>query len=317
MMFENLRERLHLVQQDLTTGLKTLGDKTKESKSRKKSRFEETFPLFTAGHQILGRYEESWFVLHKKTKDCGHAAQVVDGEVVMLSVHWEKRRSALTQLQEELHSLPDFTHQLDAITASIAHLEGDFEEMESRLVHLETLCGLCEQHTSKLYHVDQLDLFKKKKRRELEALEAELHTEHVQKVATLEQTRQHKLKQRQKMYEEAFHQDLELYRTTGCIQHREATDTGGCGLDHMTLINLSDQEALDNFLDSADESSPVSGAPAHLHKDGEAEDEAASEEDEGVEVQSDEDDVQPLVGLQDVEVELGPNSDDESDSASV
>ncbi|XP_061771179.1 dysbindin-A-like [Nerophis ophidion] len=315
-MFENLRERLHLVQQDFTTGLKTLGDKTKESKSRRKSRFEETFPLFTAGQQILGRYEESWFVLHKTTKDCGHTAQVVDGEVVMLSVHWEKRRSALTQLQEQLHSLPDFICQLDAITTSIAHLEGDFEEMESRLVHLETLCGLCEQHTSKLYHVDQLDLFKKKKRRELEALEAELQTEHVQKVAALEQTRQQRLKQRQKIYEEAFHQDLEQYRATGCIQSREATDTSGCGLDHMTLTNLSDQEALDHFLDSADESLPVLGAPAHLHKDSEAEDEAASEEDEGVEVQSDEDDVQPLVGLQDV-VEVGRSSDDESDTASA
>ena len=37
----------------------------------------------------------------------------------MLSAHWERRRTALTQLQEELQSLPAFVSELDAITANI------------------------------------------------------------------------------------------------------------------------------------------------------------------------------------------------------
>ncbi|XP_031696700.1 dysbindin-A-like [Anarrhichthys ocellatus] len=139
----------------------------------------------------------------------------------MLSAHWEKRRTALTQLQVQLQSLPTFISELDAITANIAHLEGDFEEMESRLVYLETLCCQCEQQTVKQHHVNQLEVYKKKKRREMEVLEVELNSEHAQKVAELEQAMQQKLKERQKVYEEAFNQDVQQYLSTGFLQHRD------------------------------------------------------------------------------------------------
>lgn len=45
--------------------------------------------------------------------------QTVDGDVVMLSAHVERRRSALTNLQEQLQGLPAFISDLDAITANI------------------------------------------------------------------------------------------------------------------------------------------------------------------------------------------------------
>ncbi|XP_077432524.1 dysbindin-A-like [Vanacampus margaritifer] len=341
-MFENFRERLHMVQQDLTTGLKTLGDKSKESKSsRRKSRYEENLPHFSAGLDILSRYEESWFLLHKKTKDCAQVAEAVDGDVVMLSAHWEKRRSALTQLQEQLQSLPAFVAELEAITASIAHLEGDFEEMESKLVFLETLCCQCDQQALKQHHVHQLEDYKKKKRRELEALEVALNTEHALKIEKLEQARQQKLRERQKVYEEAFNQDLEKYRSTGYLQQREPTEADVVVLDHMTVTNLSDQEALDDFLNSGDDfssgssltsgpdlttasseslSSPLSHVPdlekQPSDKDPQRvrDDEGPSEDSDEPVVQSDEDDVEPdmtLIGLQDLDQ---VRSSDESDS---
>ncbi|TKS81556.1 Dysbindin-A Biogenesis of lysosome-related organelles complex 1 subunit 8-A [Collichthys lucidus] len=170
-MFENFRERLHMVQQDFTTGLKTFGplkaDKYRDAKVRRRPRFEETLPQFSAGLEILNRYEESWFLLHKRTKDCAQAAEAIDGDIVMLSANWERRRTALTQLQEQLQSLPAFISELDAITTNIAHLEGDFEEMESRLVYLETLCCQCEQQTFKQHHINELNVYKKKKRYEI------------------------------------------------------------------------------------------------------------------------------------------------------
>ncbi|XP_031724523.1 dysbindin-A-like isoform X2 [Anarrhichthys ocellatus] len=75
-MFENFRERLHMVQQDFTTGFKTLGDKSRDTKIRRKPRFEESLPHFSAGLDLLSRYEESWFLLHKRTKDCAQTAEV-------------------------------------------------------------------------------------------------------------------------------------------------------------------------------------------------------------------------------------------------
>ncbi|XP_061633069.1 dysbindin-A-like isoform X2 [Phyllopteryx taeniolatus] len=320
--------------------LKTLGDKSKESKSsRRKSRYEENLH-FSAGLDILSRYEESWFLLHKKTKDSAQVAGAVDGDVVILSAHWEKRRSALTELQEQLQSLPTFISELDGITASIAHLEGDFEEMESRLVYLETLCCQCEQQTLKQQHIDQLEVYKKKKRRDLEALEVELNAEHAQKVAKLEQMRQQKLRERQKVYEEAFNQDLEKYRSTGYLQHREPAEADMVVLDQMPVTNLSDQEALDDFLNSGDDfssgssltsgtdlksgslgslSSPLSQVPDienhSSDKDSECvhDDEGLSEDSDEPVVQLDEEDVQPdmtLVGLQDLDHVRGSDDSD-------
>ncbi|XP_040901304.1 dysbindin-A-like [Toxotes jaculatrix] len=340
-MFENFRERLHMVQQDFTTGLKSLGDKSRDTKIKRRPRFEETLPHFSAGLEILSRYEENWFLLHKRTKDCAQAAEAVDGDIVMLSAHWERRRTALTQLQEQLQSLPTFISELDAITANIAHLEGDFEEMESRLIHLETLCCQCEQQTVKQHHINQLEAYKKKKRKELEALEAELSSEHAQKVAELEQTMQHKLRERQKVYEEAFNQDMEQYLSTGYLQHREPAGADVCALDQMTVTNISDQEALDDFLNSTGDdistgSSLTSGPDLEScssessrsqmnqatptnnqssNQDAVWEEEVASGESDEPLVQSDEEDVQldmSLVGLQDVGTVKGS---DDSDSA--
>ncbi|XP_063735657.1 dysbindin-A-like [Eleginops maclovinus] len=343
-MFENFRERLHMVQQDFTTGFKTLGDKSRDPKVRRRPRFEESLPHFSAGLDILSRYEESWFLLHRRTKDCAQAAEAVDGDIVMLSAHWERKRAALTQLQEQLQIVPAFISDLDAITANIAHLEGDFEEMESRLVYLETLCCQSEQQTVQQQHINQLEAYKKKKRKEVEALEVELNSEHAQKVAELEQAMKQKLKERQKVYEEAFNQDVQQYLSTGYLQHREPAEPAGTDvrvLDQMTVTNISDQEALDDFLNSTGDdistgSSLTSGpdlesfssesemksqmiqAPPTKNQAAEweqEEEEAASEGNDKPLVQSDEEDVQPdmsLVALQDIGTLRGS---DESDPA--
>lgn len=260
-MFENFKEKLHSVQQDFSTGFKTLGDKSKESKILRKPRTDECLVHFSAGLHILSGYEESWYLLHRRTKDCAEAAELVDGDIVMLSAVWDKRRSALTQLEEQLQGLPALITDLDTITANLAQLEGDFEEMESRLVYLETVCCQCDQQSIKLNHAKDLENYKKKKRKELHALEVELHSEHTQKVSHMEQKVKQVLKERQKVYEEAFHQDVEKYLSTGFLTHREPSSADTSVLDQITVTNTSDLQALDDFLNSSSEdlSSSTSG----------------------------------------------------------
>ncbi|XP_028327537.1 dysbindin-like isoform X2 [Gouania willdenowi] len=257
-MFEQLRERLHLVQQDFTTGLKTLGDKSRDGRTNRMSRFEENPLHFNAALDVLNRYEEDWFLLHRRTKGCAKAAEVLDGDMVMLSVHWERRTAALTLLQDQLQKLPTFISELDAITENIAHLEGDFDEMESRLAYLENLCSQCDQQSIKHHHIEQLEVYKKKKRKDLEMLEVELDSEHEQKVAELEQAMQQKLKERQKVYEEAFNHDMKQYLFAGYLHSKEPTKTEVGALDEMTVASVSDQEALDDFLNSVDDDTSTS-----------------------------------------------------------
>lgn len=48
----------------------------------------------------------------------------------------------------------------------------------------------------------------------------ELSSQHVQKVAEVDQAMQQKLRERQKVYEEAFNQDMKQYMSTGHVEHR-------------------------------------------------------------------------------------------------
>ncbi|XP_048880681.1 dysbindin-A-like [Brienomyrus brachyistius] len=261
-MFENFRERLQTVQQDFTTGIKTLSDKSKEVKRKKNERRGENFTQFTAGLEILRRYEDTWVNLHKRGRECAKSGEVVDGEVAMLTAHWEKRRSTLGQLQEQLRQIPAFLAEMESVTTRIAQLEADFEEMESRLVHLEDLCVQCERQRHTQHHVLQLENYKKKKRKELEAFKVELDSEHNQKVLEMEHAQQVKLKERQKFFEEAFQQDMEQYLSAGYLQIAERREPIGSMssmevnvdiLEQLELMDVSDQEALDVFLNSGAE----------------------------------------------------------------
>ncbi|XP_034618257.1 dysbindin isoform X1 [Trachemys scripta elegans] len=265
-MFETLRERLLSVQQDLTSGLKTLGDKSREAKISKQ-RTVQYLPKFSAGLELLSRYEDTWVALHKGAKECAKAGELVDSEVVMLSAHWEKKRSSLIELQEQLQQVPGFLADLESMTANLAQLEINLKEMENHLLHLEDLCGQCELERYKHMQALQLENYKKTKRKELETFKAELDAEHAQKVLDMEHTQQMKLKERQKFFEEAFQQDMEQYLSTGYLQIAERREPIGSMssmevnvdmLEQMDLMDMSDQEALDVFLNSGEDDSILS-----------------------------------------------------------
>ncbi|XP_067323604.1 dysbindin isoform X2 [Anolis sagrei] len=184
----------------------------------------------------------------------------------MLSAHWEKKRSSLLDLQEQLQQIPVFLADLESTTASLIQLEANFKEMEDHLLYLEKLCGQYELERYKHMQVLQLEKYKKTKRKELEVFKGELDAEHAQKVLDMEQTQQMKLKERQKFFEEAFQQDMEQYLSTGYLQIAERREPIGSMssmevnvdmLEQMDLVDMSDQEALDVFLNSGGEDSAM------------------------------------------------------------
>lgn len=265
-MLETLRERLLSVQQDFTSGLKTLSDKSREAKVKSKPRTVPHLPKYSAGLELLSRYEDTWAALHRRAKECASAGELVDSEVVMLSAHWEKKKTSLIELQEQLQQLPGLIADLESMTANLTHLEASFEEVENHLLNLEDLCGQCELERHKHMQCQQLENYKKKKRKELETSKAELDAEHTQKVLEMEHTQQAKLKERQKFFEEAFQQDMEQYLSAGYLQIAERREPMGSMssmevnvdmLEHMDLMDASDQEALDVFLNSGSEDNAV------------------------------------------------------------
>ncbi|XP_039318543.2 dysbindin isoform X2 [Saimiri boliviensis] len=342
-MLETLRERLLSVQQDFTSGLKTLSDKSREAKVKSKPRTVPYLPKYSAGLELLSRYEDTWAALHRRAKECASAGELVDSEVVMLSAHWEKKKTSLVELQEQLQQLPALIADLESMTANLTHLEASFEEVENNLLHLEDLCGQCEFERCKHMQSQQLENYKKNKRKELETFKAELDAEHAQKVLEMEHTQQMKLKERQKFFEEAFQQDMEQYLSTGYLQIAERREPIGSMssmevnvdmLEQMDLMDISDQEALDVFLNSGGEG-PDSSArqneitlqvpnPSELRakppsSSSTCTDTATQDISEGGEspvVQSDEDEVQVDTALATSHTgrEAAPDGSDDSDS---
>uniref|UniRef100_A0A673KZC7 Dystrobrevin binding protein 1b n=1 Tax=Sinocyclocheilus rhinocerous TaxID=307959 RepID=A0A673KZC7_9TELE len=91
--------------------------------------------------------------------------------------------------------------------------------------------------------------------------------DHAQRVPEAEPVQpQVKLKDRQKFFEEAFQQDMEHYLSTGYLQIAERRETIGSMssmevnvdmLEQMDLMDMSDHEALDVFLNSGGEDNSV------------------------------------------------------------
>ncbi|KAL2079896.1 hypothetical protein ACEWY4_023689 [Coilia grayii] len=96
---------------------------------------------------------------------------------------------------------------------------------------------------------------------------SELDSEHAQRVAEAEHQQQVKLKERQRFFEEAYQQDVEQYLSTGLLQitERRAEPIGSMSsmevnvdmLEQMDLMDVSDHEALDVFLNSGGEDNSV------------------------------------------------------------
>ncbi|XP_069769537.1 dysbindin-A isoform X1 [Narcine bancroftii] len=277
-MFENFKERLLNAQQELSHGLRTLSDKSKDVKIKKPRNIND-LPRFSAGAELLSRYENTWVALHKRAEDCAKAGEVVDGKVVVLSAYWEKKKNHLMELQEQLQEIPALLIGLDALTSKLAQLEKDFEELEEHLLYLEDICEQCDFEHYKQLQTLQLENHKKQKRKKMEALKVKLDEEHAQKVHEMENTQQQKLKERQKFFEEAFQQDLEQYLSTGYLQIAQRREPIGSMssmevnvdmLEQMDLMDISDQEALDVFLNSSgednNENSPVLGSESEPYQ---------------------------------------------------
>ncbi|XP_011887004.1 PREDICTED: dysbindin [Cercocebus atys] len=258
-MLETLRERLLSVQQDFTSGLKTLSDKSREAKVKSKPRTVPFLPKYSAGLELLSRYEDTWAALHRRAKECASAGEATEW---MLCECKARLKLGVAEVVPQARRKACLFH-------SPTHLEASFEEVENNLLHLEDLCGQCELERCKHMQSQQLENYKKNKRKELETFKAELDAEHAQKVLEMEHTQQMKLKERQKFFEEAFQQDMEQYLSTGYLQIAERREPIGSMssmevnvdmLEQMDLMDISDQEALDVFLNSGEENTVLSPA---------------------------------------------------------
>lgn len=143
-MLEILCEWLLSVQQDFIFGLKILSDKLREVKVKSKFRIVLFLLKYFVGLELFSRYEDIWVVFYRRVKECVSVGELVDSEVVMFFVYWEKKKISFVELQEQFQQFLVLIVDLEFMIVNLIYLEVSFEEVENNLLYLEDLCGQCE-----------------------------------------------------------------------------------------------------------------------------------------------------------------------------
>lgn len=78
---------------------------------------------------------------------CVSLCQTVDGEVVMLSAHWEKRRTGVVELEEQLQQVPAFLSDLETVTSRIGETPASADGPVVIYIFNRFLCLIPVKHT--------------------------------------------------------------------------------------------------------------------------------------------------------------------------
>ncbi|XP_022083980.1 dysbindin-like isoform X2 [Acanthaster planci] len=287
-MFDQFKERLHHVQQDLSTGLKTLSTKAKEVKrSRREERaaLRKDIPSVSthcnqdAGAELLDRFQKMWAELHKEIETAAGKATVVDSHVQEVFLNYERRAEPLLQLQKQLVDLPHFVENIQCLTAAIGKLEAEFEEVESMLLGYEDLIDHCELLRNKQTQTAELNRYTQQKLKEEGLMRVRLQEEYEQSVRLKEESQKADKLERQKAFQDVFAADMQHYKTHGEMQRVVSSEGTHSLTDVSSIENFEitvdeqEQEALDDFLGAP----PIGGTET---RDGDAGDDDEDEDDE-------------------------------------
>uniref|UniRef100_V5HYV6 Putative distrobrevin binding protein 1 n=1 Tax=Ixodes ricinus TaxID=34613 RepID=V5HYV6_IXORI len=234
-MLENLRDKLHSVQQDLSLSLRnlTLGDPSLPKAGPGCER-----KLVNAGAELLHHYQSRWEELHGYNEANARQAEL----------------AGIQQLCLQVAQLPKLQQGVQQLMNTIGELEGMFEEVELRLVSLEDVIETQALQERQLDERFKLALYGEKRKGHFESLQEKLEDDHLLMVHQLEEKERAVLRERQQAFSEVFQEDLEAYRAQGRIQRIEACpEQQRVDLEDIDLEGSEEeQEALDQFLATAD-----------------------------------------------------------------
>ncbi|XP_033626921.1 dysbindin-like [Asterias rubens] len=290
-MFDQLRQKFHHVQQDLSAGLKTLSTRAKEVKIPRREELsalkKDNRPAVPqvcnhdAGAELLDRYQRIWSELHQEIEASAEEASVIDLHIQQVFLNYERRAEPIVQFQKQLQDLPRVVENIQYLTASIGKLEGEFEEMESMLSGFQDLIDHCELLRNKQTQTAELARYTQQKMKEEELMKGRLQEEYEQSVRLKEESQKAGKMERQKAFQDVFAADMDHYRTHGEMQrvvsdgHRTPTDISS--IENFEIsVDDQEQEALDDFLGGS--------APGATGKGEEAGDDGEEEDDGEMEI---------------------------------
>lgn len=202
---------------------------------------------FNAGGQILKHFQEEWCELHKNNEENAKGVHSVVDYVNKISEKIETDKKSIA-LIEDILTNSKLNNNIQQCTVQIKQLHFSFEQVEKNLVILENLIDQVEFNNMKKRHKYHLELFKIKKQEQLDQLKTKLENEYQEAIKAHEESSKKMLEERQKVFQEAFKSDLEVYKTLGTIPKIDLAEKHNSPLLEEIQLDYN-QDELDQFFE--------------------------------------------------------------------
>ena len=201
-----------------------------------------------AGTEILTHYQEQWAELHNLNEENAKTAEKLAEKINVLHSKTVRDCDNVIDITQLLNSTPTVNKSMEMCCQQIAHLHKSFENVEKGILDLEDLIERIELEKRKVEHKYQLALYKEKKMIHFEKVRMEMAAKHTQIVAEHEMKQKKLLEERQQVFQDAFNDDLQTFKSLGSIPKIETSTQSSALLEEIQLD--LDQNDLESFLNT-------------------------------------------------------------------
>lgn len=201
------------------------------------------------GAEILQNFQTDWEKLHKINEDNAKEAQKVADTIETISEKIKTDKKNLGLITHIL-STSNLTTNIANCLSIIRDLYTISENIENDLIKLEDIIEGTEYENMKKQHQYHLVQYKERKQEALDNFKHSLEENHSKKVCEYEASKKTLMEERQKVFQEAFKSDLELYKNSGTVPvNQHQIKQNGALLEEIQID--FDQNELDQFFSNS------------------------------------------------------------------
>ncbi|CAH0546810.1 unnamed protein product [Brassicogethes aeneus] len=199
---------------------------------------------YFAGAEILSKYQEQWAAIHKLNEENATKAEDLAYEIQNISKHVKSEKEDIGLITHIL-TQSNLTANISNCLKQVKNLHDTCNNVEKGLIALEDLINLNDFENIKKQHAYHLKQYEVRKQESLGSFKTNLETDHQKKILKHEANKKKILEERQKVFQEAFKSDLEVYKNLGTIPKLKLPKKQSALLEEIQLD--FDQNELDQF----------------------------------------------------------------------
>ncbi|XP_044745451.1 dysbindin protein homolog [Coccinella septempunctata] len=209
---------------------------------------EENPVNFEAGSEILDYFRNEWSILHNASENNAKKANEVAKEIESVYTKIKKTENDMEYIVETL-TTSNLTNNINGAHQKINDLLDLCEKVEKGLIEFEKTIDEIEFQNMKKRHTYHLKKYEERKEENFKLLQSKLEQERKEELEKAERDKAKIMEERQKVFQEAFQNDLEIFKALGQIPKLELNKQPSALLEEIEIDY--DTEELDQFFEDS------------------------------------------------------------------